>query len=187
MNGFFWGGTASAGNAGNVHRIVRSGLGLLALVLHAAPARPAAAPPPDFRSRSVNWTAALATVPTAKRGGRVTLVVAGVPAQTWHVYAFSQQPRGPIGLNVVLDPTPLATQDGPARGSPPIKAFEPAFGVETPYYQRSFTVTVPIRLRADAPAGRQLVPISVRFQACTGGICEPPKTIHLSAPVRVVG
>jgi hypothetical protein len=163
-------------------------LGLIptALVLFTTSAQPAAAPPSDFRSRSVNWTAAT-TVPTARRGGRVPIVLAGSPAESWHIYGFGQQPRGPISLAVALDPSPLATADGRPTASPPIKVFEPAFGLETPYYLRNFSVTIPIRLKADAPIGRQLIPVSIRFQACSGGTCEPPKTIHLSAPVQVVG
>ena len=161
------------------------GLSILACGSLAA-AAPDTAPVSVFKSKSVNWTAESPTVQKAKRGGRVSLVLRGTPVNGWHIYGFNQHANGPIPLRAALDPTDLASVGGQVAASAPIKKFEPAFGVETPYYQRDFTVTIPVQLKANAPVGRQLIPVSVRFQACSNGTCEPPKTIHLSAPVQIV-
>lgn len=162
-----------------------AGLGLSAFAANAT-TTPDAASLSTFKSKTVNWAAAPATAPKAKRGGRVSLVLRGTPLDGWHIYGLKQQSGGPIALRVGLDPVDFASADGPPAASAPIKVFEPAFGLETPYYQRDFTVSIPVRVKADAPLGRQLIPVNIRFQACSGGTCEPPKTIHLSAPVQVV-
>jgi hypothetical protein len=48
-------------------------------------------------------------------------------------------------------------------------------------------VTLPLQLAAHAAGGSQQIPVSVRFQTCNDRICQPPKTVHLSAAVSVAG
>ena len=50
-------------------------------------------------------------------------------------------------------------------------------------FQRA--LKTPVRIAPKAAAGRQLIPVSVRFQTCNGQICHPPKTVRLSIPVTV--
>ena len=42
-----------------------------------------------------------------------------------------------------------------------------------------------MRIAAKASAGKQLVPVSVHFQTCDGRICQPPKTVKLTAALNV--
>ena len=51
--------------------------------------------------------------------------------------------------------------------------------------ENGLTATVPVKLAAHAAAGKQTIPVTVRFQTCNGAICQPPKTVHLSAPVTI--
>jgi hypothetical protein len=62
---------------------------------------------------------------------------------------------------------------------------DPAFNMDTPLYSNAFFATVPLKLAAHASAGKQSIPVTVRFQTCNGKICQPPKTIHLSAPITI--
>ena len=81
----------------------------------------------------------------------------------------------------------IAAADGQPTGSPPIKHQDPSFNLETQYYEQDFTVTAPLRIGPRVAAGEQQIPISVRFQTCNGRICQPPRTIHLSATVNPQG
>lgn len=155
-------------------------LAAMALLIGTLPAAAIAQGP----TPTVAWTASASTQ-TAKPGARLALVLHGTVRDGWHVYALKQLESGPTPLRVTLDPQDIATAAGAPLGSTPIVAHDAAFGLDTPYYTRGFTVTVPLRLKPHAAAGRQSIPVSVRFQTCNGQTCEPPKTLHLSAAIDV--
>jgi len=86
-----------------------------------------------------------------------------------------------------VDANDVATADGPPAGSPATKVHDPAFNLDTQFYSRDFTLTVPVRLGSHPIIGQQAIPVSVRFQTCNGRVCQPPKAVHLSAPIGVQG
>lgn len=130
------------------------------------------------RAESVSWSAQ-----ASAKGDKATVTLNGTVQPGWHVYALKQAPEGPTPLLVTLDKTDTATASGAASGSPAIKFRDPAFGLDTQYYEKAFSVSLPVKLKP----GAQAVPVSVRFQTCNGRICQPPKTVHLSAPVNQAG
>jgi DsbC/DsbD-like thiol-disulfide interchange protein len=134
---------------------------------------------------TVAWSAPLIIAASGRKGQRVALIVQGAVREGWHVYALRQQPNGPTPLKVTLEANPVVTADGSPVGSPATIAHDPAFNLDTPYYSRSFKVKLPVRLASNMPVSHQSIPVSVRFQTCNGQTCEPPKTIHLSAPVEI--
>ncbi|WP_343612650.1 protein-disulfide reductase DsbD domain-containing protein [Novosphingobium sp.] len=140
-----------------------------------ASAQPAGTP-------TVTWTIAPVS---ATPGGRARLVLQGTLRDNWHLYAFKQKENGPTPLRVALDANEVAQPDGAPSGSAPIVAHDAAFNLDTPYYLHNFAITVPVKLKPHAAAGRQNVPVTVRFQTCNGQTCEPPKTLHLTAAVTV--
>ncbi|HZQ41096.1 MAG TPA: protein-disulfide reductase DsbD N-terminal domain-containing protein [Rhizomicrobium sp.] len=125
------------------------------------------------RGETVTWTASVA--PDAK------LNLHAQVKDGWHVYALKQLPGGPTPLLVMVDPNGVATANGQAVGSRPTKIHDPDFNLDTEYYTRAFTVTLPLRLAAPAGKGQRQIPVSVRFQTCNGQICQPPKLVHLAA------
>jgi len=129
----------------------------------------------------VQWTAALVSGDTPGTANVATLAVSGVIEEGWHVYALEQLPGGPTPLRVALDQNVIATAAGPATGSPAQKEYSASFGLDTHYYTHSFAVRLPVQLSAQRPAGRQLIPLSVRFQACSDRECLLPRTLHLTA------
>jgi hypothetical protein len=118
-------------------------------------------------------------------GGKAALTVKGSVLDGWHVYSLKQAPNGPTPLVVGLAPNGVAKADGKAAESQPEKIHDAAFGLDTAYFSKAFTLTVPVRLKPGVKAGAQTIPINVRFQTCNGGICQPPKTVHLSAAINV--
>jgi hypothetical protein len=136
------------------------------------------------RAETVAWSAP--TVTAAKPGGKAQLTLNGTVLAGWHVYSLKQALEGPTPLLVTVDANDIAAADGAVSESPATTFKDPAFGVDTHYYSNAFSLTVPVRLKGKPGAG-QAIPVSVRFQTCNGRICQPPKTVHLSAPVNLAG
>jgi hypothetical protein len=148
---------------------------------------PALAQAPDeaARGETVSWTASVGPDGKVKQGAHLTLTLHGKILEGWHVYALQQLPEGPTPLRVTVDANDVATADGAPAGSPATTVHDPAFNLDTQFYAKDFTVTVPVRLGSHPVTGR--IPVSVRFQTCNGRVCQPPKAVHLSAPVRTGG
>jgi hypothetical protein len=137
----------------------------------------------DAPPEPVRWSAAIAPSDAVRQGGVVTLEVSGVIDEGWHVYALEQLPHGPTPLRVTLEANDVATVAGVATASPAQQEYSASFGLETHYYSRSFAVRLPVRLN-DLPAGiSRVLPLSVRFQACSDRECLLPRTLHLAVPI----
>jgi hypothetical protein len=158
-------------------------VGLVFLALSGAAIVQAQNAPSNGTGETVTWT--LDPVAAPGKGSRAILNVRGVIREGWHVYALKQSATGPTPLVVSVEQNAVATVAGPVVGSTPIVAHNPAFGFVTPYYARNFSVTVPVRLRSPLTPGRQVVPLSIRYQSCDGRICLPPKTVHLTVPITI--
>jgi hypothetical protein len=156
-------------------RVVATGV-LLGLSLQAALAQPSAA-----QGDTVTWTVQSSDVGK----GKVTLTLNGSVREGWHVYSLKQLPDGPTPLLVTLDVNDVAKAGGAVVSSAPTKIHDPAFGLDTQFYESAFSLTVPVRLGSHLAAGQQVIPLSVRFQTCNGRVCQPPKTVHLSASINL--
>ena len=135
---------------------------------------------------TVQWAAALADPGSAKQGSTTALELSGQILDGWHVYALTQPAGGPTALRVTLDDNAIVEAAGDPSGSTPQKKHDPSFGLETRFYTHSFTVRLPVQLKQQPASGRQLIPVSVRFQTCSDRECQPPTTIHLSVPIDVL-
>ena len=135
---------------------------------------------------TVQWAAAVAAPGGVKQGSAATLELSGEIQEGWHVYALTEPAGGPTALRVTLDDNAIAEVAGTPTGSTPQKRHDPSFGLETRFYTHSFTIRLPVQVKQQPAAGRQLIPLSVRFQTCSDRECQTPTTIHLSAAVDVV-
>jgi hypothetical protein len=133
----------------------------------------------------VRWTASVSSVVTITRGGAALLELSGEIQDGWHVYGPDQHAGGPTPLQITLDANALAAAAGPTFGTAPEKVHDSHFGFDTQLYTHPFVVRLPLRLGTDLAAGRQLIPVSVRFQACSDRECLLPRTVHLSVPIDV--
>jgi DsbC/DsbD-like thiol-disulfide interchange protein len=154
-----------------------------ATLVGAAAAQPGG--PGPAAGDTVAWTVSATDGGAVKPGARVPLVLHAAVRQGWHVYGLNQAPTGPTALRVAVEAGEVAKAEGAPKGSAPIRRRDPAFGVDTEYYADAFTVTAPVRIGRHAAAGPQHIAVSVQFQTCNGDICQPPKTVRLSAPVTV--
>ena len=158
-----------------------AGLALLALL----PTSARAQTQDDAHAQTVAWTASVKPDGAAKPASGWMLTLRAQVRDGWHVYALKQLPGGPTPLLVALDPNKVATANGEPAGSPPTRIHDPGFDLDTQYYSHAFTVTLPLRIGSRPTAGQQQIPVSVRFQTCNDRVCQPPKIVHLSAPIAV--
>jgi hypothetical protein len=126
---------------------------------------------------TVSWSAPTISV---TKGDRAKLILNGAVLAGWHVYSLKQALEGPTPLVVTVDANEIASADGAVTETPPTTFKDPAFGVDTHFYSNTFTLTLPVKLKSK-PGASAAIPVSVRFQTCNGRICQPPKTVHLSA------
>jgi hypothetical protein len=131
---------------------------------------------------AVHWSASVKSAAAITRGGTATLDLSGEVQKGWHVYALEQHPGGPTPLRVTLDASNIVTAAGPSSGTAAEKVQDTHFGFETQLYTHPFIVHLPVRVGRELAAGKQLIPVSVRFQACSDRECLLPRTVHLSVP-----
>lgn len=135
---------------------------------------------------TVQWTASVTSAGGLRAGSAAVLELSGEIQDGWHVYALTQPEGGPTALRVTVDNNQIAQAAGEPSGTAPQKKHDRSFGLETRFYTHSFVVRLPVRVTEQPGAGRQLVPVSVRFQTCSDRECQPPTTVHLSVPVDVL-
>lgn len=177
--------SASRNNSVSSHALRVAGAMLIGLAIHAAAAsQTPAKPKTPFGADTVAWSVA-APQGEVKPGASIKLAVKGAVVEGWHIYALEQGSRGPIPLSIDIDKNTVATADGALIAAPPVKAHDKSFGFETQYYDKDFTVEVPVQIDARSATGAQEIPVSVYFQSCNGKVCHPPKSVTLSAPVNV--
>jgi len=166
-----------------MHRIATAALAGIALLGVGAPALAQAADP--AAAQTVNWTVTADPAGAVKQGGRITLTLHGEVADGWHVYSLKQLPNGPTPLRVTLDQNDVATASGAPVGSPATKIHDQGFNLDTQFYSHAFTVSLPLQVAAHSAGGAQQIPVSVRFQTCNDRVCQPPKTVHLTAAISI--
>lgn len=52
-------------------------------------------------------------------------------------------------------------------------------------YQGKVILLLPVNTLATAPLGEQLIPLKLRYQACSTELCLPPTTLQLDAAVNI--
>jgi DsbC/DsbD-like thiol-disulfide interchange protein len=134
----------------------------------------------------VQWTALVIPESPIKQGSRISLQLSAEIQEGWHVYGLIQMPGGPTPLHVALNEDGAVQIAGATSGTAPIKKHDPSFDLETQFYTQSFVLHIPAQVKQHPPVGRQSVPVSVRFQACSDRVCLPPKTVLLSVQIEVL-
>ena len=139
----------------------------------------------DNPDDAVHWTGSVTSTAPITRGSAVTLDLSGQVGEGWHVYGPEQHSGGPTPLRITLEATDIARAAGPLSGATAETVHDTHFGFDTQLYTHPFTVRLPVRVGLQLPAGKQLIPVSVRFQACSDRECLLPRTVHLSVPIDV--
>lgn len=159
---------------------------VLALIAAALCASAHSQTPPAWQPpQTVQWHAAVVARASLQPGQHSSIELTGQILQGWHVYGLEQHSDGPTELKFAVEDNPIVQPEGAPSGSPTVRRMDPGFGFQIQYYTDSLRLTLPIRVKQRAGAGKQQVPVSVRFQSCSERTCLPPATIHLLVDVNV--
>jgi len=135
--------------------------------------------------RPVVWSVEVSHPSPVAAGAVVTLELKARIDTGWHMYALSQEPGGPVRTQISVAPRERFTLADSVRAPAPAKRFDPNFGIDVDTYDQHVTFVVPVRVATGAPAGRDTVVVSARFQTCNASLCLPPHTEKLMVPITV--
>jgi thiol:disulfide interchange protein DsbD len=139
----------------------------------------------NAQENPVAWSA-ICSARTVHPGQKFSAKVSARISPGWHIYSITQAPGGPTPTEITLAARQPFTLAGFVIGPLPHSSYDANFQLETDTYERTAAFRVPIVVAAKAPSGAKAVAIDVRFQACNERTCLPAKTVHLSAPVRII-
>lgn len=145
---------------------------LLLAIFSSAPQRPTDVV--KFTVAAPAWTAA---------GGTLKLTVNASVADGWKLYALDQPAAGPQPLSFAVL-KPFSVQRKTIAGPAAKVLADPQFGVNTRYYEKAATFSVPVAIPADL-AGMHEIPLEVTFQACGADLCLRPYTQKLPVHIEV--
>ena len=117
----------------------------------------------------------------AAPGSEVTAVIAFEIDSGYHTHSNKPSEKNFIPTVLTVQPAP-GVKAGEAVY--PKGKSEKVEGLDKPLslYQGQFTISVPLKLDASAKLPLT-VPATLRYQACQGALCYPPKSLKLDIPV----
>jgi thiol:disulfide interchange protein len=120
-----------------------------------------------------------------KPGGKAKVLITLKLEPSWHVYALTQPPP-PRAMKIALDESGPFKADGPPQQPKPQTAFDPNFEIDTQTFEGSVTLTLPVKLAADAPAGAQQLTVNFTYQACDEHQCLSPRKVPLTIDATIL-
>ena len=134
----------------------------------------------------IHWTATATTAALPlNKGSKVLAKITATIAPGWHLYAFEQQPGGPLPTNVSLASGQPFIAAGNAGQSAPKTDFDSNFNMSTSIFEGTAIFTVPARVVEGVPASVPSLVIDVAYQTCNDRMCLPLTVVHLAAPIHV--
>lgn len=134
----------------------------------------------------VQWSGSAKPETSLKRGSKVAIELFAEVQGGWHVYGLSQASGGPTPLRVTIDENDGIRSLGSVSGTTPVRKHDPSLDLETEFYTGSFVLHLPAQVTDHPVAGKQVISVAVRFQACSDRTCLPPRTVHVSVPIEIV-
>ncbi|MCZ7558592.1 MAG: protein-disulfide reductase DsbD family protein [Bacteroidia bacterium] len=133
---------------------------------------------------AARWSA---TAPSAavKPGDKIDIKVSAKLNEGWHVYSTTPVEEGPVPTEIAFADTAPLKMAGKIRQPKPIVKFDENFGVNTEYYDKDVTFTVPAMVKENAKNGKQKAIVEVTFMACNDRMCLPPKTVEVPVDLTI--
>lgn len=131
------------------------------------------------QSPAVRWRTAV-KMTSATEG---TVTVRALVGQGWHLYGFDMPDGGP--KPTVFDfskSTGVEFVGDIAASSSPVEAVDPLFKTTLQWWDSNVAFTRKFKV-TDPSAAR--IGLSIRYMACDGNRCMPPKTENISVAVPV--
>jgi thiol-disulfide isomerase/thioredoxin len=105
----------------------------------------------------------------------------------WHLYSLRKIEGGPIPTRITVPEGQPFELGGEIKSPDSLTDRDPNFGVDVEFFEEEATFTLPIKVKADALAGKRETEIRVRYQTCNDKVCLPPKVVKLTSPIELVG
>jgi thiol:disulfide interchange protein DsbD len=96
----------------------------------------------------------------------------------WHLYALEQTEGGPIATKIYLPENSFFKLAGDISSPAPRTDFDQNFQIETKFFDRQATFTLPVKT-IGAANGDDLA-VNVYYQTCNDSVCLPPKTVRVT-------
>lgn len=120
-----------------------------------------------------------------KPGDKFPVQIVAAIADGWHLYSLEQPSGGPVPTRIGLPENQKFRLAGDIESPPPQTVFDPNFNLDTEFYEREATFTLPIETAKDAAAGDDTLTASAFYQTCNDKTCLPPKSVKLTLAVKV--
>lgn len=123
----------------------------------------------------------------APAGGEVAFCIRVRLQPGWHIYSTTMpvDAVGPRPTTIEVTAPQGATIESVEPDRAPVVKFEPAFGLQTEYFEEEVAWTVKVRLPTTIPLDSTEIKGHVRYQLCTEEQCLPPSRYEFSVPVTV--
>ncbi len=139
---------------------------------------------PVFAQNPVRWSITSGQSKAVSDGDTFGVSVSAQIDPSWHVYAMTEPPGGPVALVITVPFTQPFTLFGEIESPFPRIAFDPNFNIDTQFFEDSASFSVPIHVET-APSGPQTLSVVVRYQACNDRLCLPPTDEELKLALSV--
>ncbi len=104
----------------------------------------------------------------------------------WHIYSTKTYgDEGPIPTQFGIRNPNVFKIDGKITSPKPQTKHDEAFEITAEFFEKSVTFTIPVRVNANAAAGKQNIAFSITAMACNDRMCMPPKTTDVSIPIVI--
>jgi thiol:disulfide interchange protein len=132
------------------------------------------------------WTATVEPA-AAKPGDAVTVKVTAKITAGWHIYSATPMGEGPSATTVTIPAKAPLAKAGKIRQPKPIVKYDENFQINTEYFEKSVSFTLPAKVKADAAGGKQTINLEVEFMGCNDRTCVPPRTVKVPVTITVEG
>lgn len=137
-----------------------------------------------FAQEPVKWSAT-PSVKTVSPGRTLSIKVSARIDDGWIIYAATQGPGGPVPTLLSLPAGQPFTRAGDVESDDPAVKFDQNFGMQVEYHKESVGFVLPVAVAPGTPAGKNVVKVNARYQACNRTICLPAQTEKLAVSVTL--
>lgn len=130
------------------------------------------------------WSASIEQS-SVKPGEQVLVKVRAVINEKWHIYSATPMEEGPEATSIEFSASSALKRKGAIRQPKPIVKFDEAFSLNTEFFEKKVTFSVPAVVKSNAKPGEQKAVVEVTFMACNDRLCIPPKTIEVPLSLTV--
>jgi thiol:disulfide interchange protein len=138
----------------------------------------------SMAQEAASWSASAPSA-SVKPGDKIDIKVTAKLNEGWHVYSTTPVEEGPVPTEIAFAAAAPLKMAGKIRQPKPIVKFDENFGVNTEYYDKDVTFSVPAVVKDNAKNGKQRAIVEVTFMACNDRMCLPPKTVEVPVALTI--